>query len=126
MSSPDGDDDFVGVGGPGERFAVLVVFYEIAVDGGLEVDDRMKSAALEATLRQCCEEALDRVESRARGRREVEGETQMAVEPGTHFGLVGGVAEADKLLVAVPLHVLAALPSSTLRAANSVVVPFRL
>jgi hypothetical protein len=124
MSSPDGDDDFVGVGGPGERFAVLVVFYEI--DGGLEVDDRMKSAALEATFRQCCEEALDRVESRARGRREVEGETQMAVEPGTHFGLVGGVAEADKLLVAVPLHVLAALPSSTLRAANSVVVPFRL
>jgi hypothetical protein len=95
MSSPDGGDDFVGVGGPAERFAVLVLFYEVAVDGGLEVDDRMKSAALEATLRQCCEEALDRVESRARGRREVEGETQIAVEPGTHFGLVGGVVVED-------------------------------
>ena len=55
----DGGDDFVGVGGPGERFAVLVVFCEVAVD------DRMKGAALEATLRQCCEEALDRVEPRA-------------------------------------------------------------
>jgi hypothetical protein len=31
MSSPDGGEDFVGVGGPGERFAVLVVFYEIAL-----------------------------------------------------------------------------------------------
>ena len=57
----------------------------------------------------------------------MEGETQMAVEPGTHFGgLWGGVVvegdvdgradrhlgldgveEADKLLVAVPRHVLA-------------------
>ena len=86
MPAPDGSDDFVGVGGPDERFALLVVFCEVAVDGGLEVDDRMKGTALEATLRQCCEEALDRVEPRARGRREVEGETQMAVEPGTHFG----------------------------------------
>jgi hypothetical protein len=91
------------------------------------VDDRMKGAALEATLRQCCEEALDRVEPRVRGRREVEGETQMAVEPGTHFGVlmdgvvveddvdgragrrlgIDGVEEADELLVAVALHVLA-------------------
>ena len=63
----------------------------------------------------------------ARGRREVEGEARMAVEPGAHLGvLVGGVVveddvdglagrhlaldgveEADELLVAVALHVAA-------------------
>jgi hypothetical protein len=85
-----------GVGGPGERFGLPVVFCEVAVDGSLEVDDRMKGAALEAMFRQFSEEAIDRVEPRARGRREVEGETQMAVEPGTHLGvLVGGVIVED-------------------------------
>jgi hypothetical protein len=54
----DGGDDFVGVGGPGERFGLLVVFCEVAVDGSLEVGDRMKGAALEATFRQFSEEAL--------------------------------------------------------------------
>ena len=127
MPTFDGGDDFVGVGGPDERFGLLVVFGEEAVDGGLEVDDRVKDAALEATLRQFGEEALDGVEPRARGRREVEGEARMAVEPGTHLGVlvggviveddvdglagrhlgVDGVEEADELLVAVALHVLA-------------------
>ena len=83
---------------------------------------------------QSGEEALDRVEPRARGRREVEGEALMAVEPGTHLGVfasgvvveddvdgfagrhfgVDGVEEADELLVAVALHVASAaggLPS---------------
>src|SRR5262245_20207262 len=100
---------------------------EVAVDGRLEVDDGMKDAALETPLRQLGEEALDRVEPRARSRREVEGEALMAIEPsphpgvlvsgvvveddvdglaGRHFG-VDGVEEANELLVAVALHVAA-------------------
>src|SRR5262249_46825898 len=98
---------------------------EEAVDGGLEVDERMKDAALEATLRKFGEEALDGVEARARGRGEVEGEGLMAVEPGAHLGMlvggvvveddvdgltgrqfgVDGVEKTDELLMPVALHV---------------------
>ena len=58
----DGGDDLVGIGGPGEGLGLLVVLSKEAVDGGLEVDERMKDSALEATLRQFGEEALDGVE----------------------------------------------------------------
>ena len=77
----------------------------------------------------------------------MEGEALMAVEPGAHLGmLVGGVVveddvdgltgrqfgvdsveKADELLMPVTLLFLPmTMPSSTLRAANSVVVPLRL
>ena len=62
MPAFDGGDDLVGIGGPGEGLGLLVVLSKEAVDGGLEVDERMKDPALEATLRQFGEEALDGVE----------------------------------------------------------------
>jgi hypothetical protein len=43
----DGGDDLVGIGGPGEGLGLLVVLSKEAVDGGLEVDERMKNPALE-------------------------------------------------------------------------------
>ncbi len=96
MPTFDGGNDLVGVGGPMEGLWLLVVFFEEAVDCGLEIDDGVEDAAPEATLRQLCKEALDRVEPRARGRREVEGEALMAVEPGAHLRvLVGGVVVED-------------------------------
>ena len=61
----DSGDDLVGIGGPDEPFGLPIVFGEVAVDGGLEVDDGMEDAALEAPLRQFGEEA---VEPRARSR----------------------------------------------------------
>ena len=61
---------------------------EETVDGGLEGDDRMEDATLEASLGQLGEEALDGVEPRARSRCEVEGEALMAVEPSTHLGML--------------------------------------
>ncbi len=102
-----------------------IVLCKEAVDGGLEVNDRMKNAALEATLRQFGEEALDGLEPRARGRCEVEGEALVAVEPGAHLGMLGGgivveddvdslvgrhlgvdgVEKTDELLMPVTLHV---------------------
>jgi len=85
----------------------------------------MKDAALEATLRQFREEALDRVEPRAGRRCEVKGKALMAVEPGAHLGMlvggivveddvdrlvgwhlgIDGVEKTDELLVPVTLHV---------------------
>jgi tripartite-type tricarboxylate transporter receptor subunit TctC len=45
-----------------------VVLGNVAVGGGLQIDDRMEDAALEAPFRQIREEALDSVEPRARSR----------------------------------------------------------
>src|SRR5688572_23867139 len=102
----------------------MVGLGEVAVYGGLEVDDGSEHAALQASLGQRREEGLDRVEPGAGGRGEVEGEARMAAEPGDHLRmLVGGIVveddvdelagrhlclegieEADKLLMTVTLH----------------------
>jgi len=58
-----------------------VSFSEEAVDGGLEVDDGSEDAAFQATPRQLGEEAFDRIEPGGRGRREVEDEARVPVEP---------------------------------------------
>lgn len=69
------------------------MLFEEAVDCGLEVDNGVEDAAPEATLRQLGEETLDYFGPRARGRREVESEALMAVEPSPHLGmLVSGVS----------------------------------
>ena len=110
MPAFDGGDDFVWIGGPLEGLGVEVGFGDEAVDSGLEVNDRVEGAALEPGRR---------------GRREVEVEPLMAVEPGADFWvLVGGVVveddmdgfvrrhfgadgveEADEFLMAMTLHV---------------------
>ena len=97
--------------------------------------------------RDVAEEALDHVQPRRRGRREVHVEARVLGQPLLHLGmLVRGVVVADQvqrlvlgrlavdlaqelepLAVAVPLLALGDdLPSSVLSAANSVVVPWRL
>jgi len=121
-------DDVIGVGAPDERPRVLgIVFTDEAVDGGLQIDDGMEDAVLEPAPGEFGEEAFDGVEPRARGRREVEAPARMAGEPGADLvllvrrvvvedhvdGLVrrhfafDAVEEADELLMAVALHVLA-------------------
>src|SRR6188472_3056749 len=117
-------DDAIGIGGPDEGFGRPVVLVEIAVDGGLEVDQGMEDTALEPTAGEGCEEGLDGVGPRTGGRCEVEGPAGVTSEPGTDLGvLVGGVVvedgvdqlagwhggldpveEADELLVPVPRH----------------------
>ena len=109
----------LGVGG--------IVLGEEPIDGRLKIDDGMEDAVLEPPAGQLCEEALDGVEPRTRGRREVEGPARVAGEPGVDFvhlvrrvivedhmdGLVrrdialDAVEEANELLMAVSLHVLA-------------------
>jgi hypothetical protein len=84
MPASDGGDDFVGIGDPMEGFGLSVVIDQEAIDGFLKVGDGSEDAALEATLGQDGEEALDRVEPRGRGRREVEGPARMAGQPLAH------------------------------------------
>ena len=120
-------DDVVGFCLPGEGFWVGgIVLGNEAVNDGLKVDDRFEDPVFEPATREFCEETFYGVEPRARCRREVECPTRMAVEPSSDLiffvrrivvenhmdGLVSrhftldAVEEADKLLMAVSLHVL--------------------
>lgn len=126
MPAFDGGNDGVGIFGPGKWLWRLVVLGEVSIDGGLKVNDASEDAALEPTLCEDGEEALNGIEPGGRGRGEVEDETPMASEPLDHFGmlvsgiiveddmngLAGGrlrldaVEEANELLVTVALHAL--------------------
>jgi hypothetical protein len=75
--------DLAGGFGPGEGLGVVVALGGVALDGGLQFDNRAENAALEPLPGQGGEEALDCIQPRS-------------------------------------------VPSSTFRAANSVVVPLRL
>ena len=97
---------------------------EVALDGCLQVDERMECAAANAFPGQHGEEVLDCVQPRAGGWREVECPARMAFQPGFDLRvlvsgvvvdhgfdrlairnlLFDGVEEADELLVPVALH----------------------
>jgi len=85
MPSPDGGDDCVGVGSPGEGLGFGVGLTHEAVGGGLKVDDGVKDAALEPSPGEFREEALDGIEPRAGGRHEVEGPARMSTPPSTRL-----------------------------------------
>ena len=68
----------VGVGGPDERFGFTVVLAEIAVDRGLQINQRMEDTALQASAGEGGEEALDRIGPRARGRGEMKGPARVS------------------------------------------------
>ena len=96
MPSSDGGDDFVWIGSRCEGFWLCVGFGEEAVDGGLEVDDGSEDAAFQATPGQLGAEAFDGIEPGGQGRREVEDEARMPVEPSADLGmLAGGVIVED-------------------------------
>ena len=116
--------DLAGGLGPDEGFGIIVVLGDVAVDGGLEVDDRMEAAAPEPATAKGREERLDGIQPRARGWGEVEGPAGMAGKPFEHLGmLVGavivedgvdhlagrhraldGIQKTDEILVPVALH----------------------
>ena len=92
----DGSDDLVGVGGPDERFRVVVGRGEEALDRRLQVDNRAEHAALQPSPDQLGEEALDGVEPGGRCRRVVEHKAGVPIEPGLHLGvLVAAVVVED-------------------------------
>ena len=81
MPTPDSGDDFVWVCSPGERFGIMVGLCDEAVDGGLKIDHASEDATLQSLLGKFCEEPFDCIEPGARGRREVESEARVPVEP---------------------------------------------
>ena len=98
LPSSDCGEDALGVGGPGEWLGVIVVFGEVAIDGGLEVDERAEDPSLEPTPGKCRKEALHGVEPRRAGGCEMEGPAEVAGKPGTDLGvLMGGVVVDDSM-----------------------------
>lgn len=92
VPASDGGDDFIGIGGPDERFRALVVLGQEAVDGGLKIDERIEDTVFEASFGEPGEEALDGAEPRTGRWREMEGEARVPIEPLADLGvLVGGV-----------------------------------
>ena len=57
-----GSNDLVWIGGPGKGFGVFVGFGDEAIDGGLEIDERVEDATFELPSCEFGEETLDGVE----------------------------------------------------------------
>ena len=95
VPSPSGSDDAVGVGGPDERLGSGIVLGEVAIDRGLEVDQRMEHATLQPTAGELGEEGLDRVEPGGRGRGVVEGPAGMPLEPGADLDVLGATVVVE-------------------------------
>ena len=94
----DSSENAVGVGGPYERLWVSVGLGDEAIDSGLQIDERVKDAALEAAAGQAREEGLNCVQPRAGGRCEVESPARVAREPGPDLRvLVGGIVVEDRV-----------------------------
>jgi hypothetical protein len=65
-------DDGFGRFGPYERLGIIVLLFDVAFDGDLQIDDGMEDAALQALSGQRGEEVLDGIEPGTRCRREME------------------------------------------------------
>jgi hypothetical protein len=98
--APNLFDDGIRVCGPDKGLWVVIGFGEIAVDGGLEIDDAGEHSALEPLPGQLRKEAFDGTKPGGRGRSEMEMEPRMAFEPGTDLGmLVRGIVVDDQVTV---------------------------
>ena len=62
MPTFDGGNDLIGVGFPDEWLCLLIVLFDKALDGSLQIDDGMKDTVLQPSSGEFCEEALDSVE----------------------------------------------------------------
>ena len=96
MPSIDLLDNVVGIGGPGDGFGFAVVFADVSLDGGLQVDQRAEDAALQSPADEGGKEGFHRIGPGAGSRREMKHPVGVPGEPGAHFGmLVGGVVVED-------------------------------
>ena len=75
---------------------MIVVLGQVAVDGGLKVDDRSEDTAPDALAGEFREKAFDGIEPGAGLRGEVERPARMPGEPGFDLGMfVGAVIVED-------------------------------
>ena len=77
FSSHDFFDDCIRVSGPDEGLGVVIGIGEVAVNGGLEINDTLEHASLEPLLGQFGEKTFDGIEPGRRCRGEVEMEPLM-------------------------------------------------
>ena len=61
MPAFEGGDNPVWIGGSCKGLGVGVLLRDEAADGGLEIDERVESAALQASLGEFGEEAFDKL-----------------------------------------------------------------
>ena len=119
-------DDAIGVGGPHERRRFAVMLAEIAVDRGLQIDQRAEDATLQPPAGEGGKKAFNGIGPGARGWGEVKRPAWVTSEPGADLGMfVNGVVvendvdelagrdngldpieEADEFLMAVARHAL--------------------
>ena len=93
---PDLFEDALDTGAPYERLGFGVVVLQVVLDGRDQFLDAAEDPAPKALLRQLAEPALDQVEPRSAGRREVQLEARVGVEPLAHrLVLVGAVVVED-------------------------------
>ena len=110
--------------GPEKRLGISIVFFEIAFDDGLQLDDQAENSVPDALPGELGEEVFDGVEPGTRGPREVKCPARMAGEPSQNLRmLVGrvvvgngvdqfssrhdsldGVEKADEVLMGMALH----------------------
>jgi hypothetical protein len=95
---PSRGADGVGVSGPDEGLGVVVVIDEVAIDRGLQVDEGLEHAPLQAAAPELGEEAFDGTEPGGRDWGKLEGPVRMAGEPGPDFGMfVAAVVVKDNI-----------------------------
>ena len=73
----------------------MVVLFEEAIDGGLEIGDGSEHASLQSPLCEYCEKSLDGVEPGRRSWSEVERPTGVASKPLSHLGMFVGSIIVD-------------------------------
>jgi hypothetical protein len=72
--------------GPEEELGIIIVFLQVAIDGGLEVGDRTEHATVDALAGHLGEEAFNRIEPGPGGGGEVKDPAPVAGEPGFNLG----------------------------------------
>ena len=79
-------DDPVGIGRPDKRLGFAIVFAEVPVDPGLQVDERVEGALLQALADERGEKSLDHIGPGAVGGREMKRPARVPGEPGAYLG----------------------------------------
>lgn len=75
-----------------------IVVVQVIHDGAIELGDAGEGAAADAVSGDLGEEAFNRGEPESRGRREVQTEAWMRLEPALYGrGLVGGIVIGDQV-----------------------------
>jgi hypothetical protein len=126
---------------------VLIMFDQVLIDRGLQIDHAFEHSAFAPALCEDAEKAFDGVGPGRGGWRKMEGEARMPVKPGHNFQVLMGSVVVQHDVNVFPLGTLASIwlrkrmnswwrcfcmhcpmtePFRTLSAANKVVVPLRL